>query len=114
MPSNCTTSWWLFPPATREVQFDEKWSFVGKKEKHCDPDDPGDDDCGDCWDYVALDPEHRLVVSALVLRHSAEPVGLLVEDFRRRAGSRLMNLLTSAPNPAYTEASLGPCGQESR
>jgi len=29
-------SWWLFPPATREVQFDEKWSFVGKKEKHCE------------------------------------------------------------------------------
>src|SRR5450755_191818 len=28
-----TTSWWLFPPATREVQLDEKWAFVGKKEK---------------------------------------------------------------------------------
>ena len=31
-----------FSPQTREVQFDEKWSFVGKKEKHCDPDEPAD------------------------------------------------------------------------
>ena len=31
-----------FSPETREVQFDEKWSFVAKKEKHCDPDDPTD------------------------------------------------------------------------
>ena len=44
---------------------------MAKKEKHCDRDDPADDLCGDCWDYVALDPEHRLVVSALVGRHAA-------------------------------------------
>ncbi len=35
-------------------------------------DNPDDDHCGDCWDYLALDPEHRLVVSALVGEHSAE------------------------------------------
>src|SRR5579859_5193637 len=28
-----TTNSWVFPPKTREAQFDEKWSFVGKKEK---------------------------------------------------------------------------------
>jgi len=26
-------------PETREVPFDEKWAFVGKKQKHCDPSD---------------------------------------------------------------------------
>ena len=36
---HCTTSWSPFPPRTREVQFDEKWAFVGKKEKNCDPED---------------------------------------------------------------------------
>jgi hypothetical protein len=35
---------------------------VGKKQKNCDPDDPADDHCGDYWDYVAYDPEHRLVL----------------------------------------------------
>jgi len=103
---------WLFPPRTREVQFDEKWAFVTKKEKHCNPNDPADDGCGDCWDYVALDPEHRLVVSALVGKHSAEHVDLLVEDFHRRTQGRLMNLMTSDENPAYAEAILTCYGQE--
>ncbi|OWK36726.1 hypothetical protein FRUB_06448 [Fimbriiglobus ruber] len=30
---------WLFPPRTTEVQFDEKWSFVDRKEKNCAPDE---------------------------------------------------------------------------
>jgi len=85
---------------------------VTKKEKHCDRDDPDDDRCGDCWDYVALDPEHRLVVSALVGRHSAEHVDLLVEDFHRRTEGRLMNLMTSDENPAYAEAILTCYGEE--
>ena len=54
-----------FSPRTREVQFDEKWSFVAKKEKHCDPTDPADDHKGDNWDHVAFDAEHRLVVSVV-------------------------------------------------
>jgi hypothetical protein len=85
---------------------------VTKKEKHCDRTDPADDDCGDCWDYVALDPEHRLVVSALVGRHSAEHVDVLVQDFHRRTEGRLMNLMTSDENPAYVEAILTAYGQE--
>ena len=54
-----------FSPRTREVQFDEKWSFVFKKQEHCDPTDPADANRGDCWDHVAFDPEHRLVVSVV-------------------------------------------------
>jgi hypothetical protein len=110
-PSSSTTNSWPFPPATREVQFDEKWSFVAKKEKHGDRDDPDDDDRGDCWDYVAPDPEHRLVVSARVGRHSAGHVQLLVEDFHRRTQGRLMNLTASDENPAYAEAILATYGQ---
>ena len=70
MPNSYTTSCWLFPPKTREVQFDEKWSFVGKKEKHCDPDDAKQ---GDNWDHVALDPEHRLVVSVVPGKRTGKP-----------------------------------------
>jgi len=104
MPSNSTMNSWLFPPRTDEVQFDEKWSFVGKKEKHCRPGHPDDYFCGDCWDHVALDAEHRLVVSLIVGRRTAEHTQLLVEDFHRRTGGRLMNLMTSDENPAYAEA----------
>jgi IS1 family transposase len=102
---------WLFPPTTREVQFDEKWSFVGKKEKHCDRHDAADDDCGECWDHVALDPESRLLVSLVVGRRTEEHTQLLVEDFHRRTDGRLMNLMTSDENPAYAKAILEVYGE---
>ena len=94
------------------MQLDEKWAFVAKKEKHCDRADEADDGCGDCWDHVALDPEHRLVVSAVVGKHSAEHIDLLVEDFHRRTEGRLMDLMTSDENPAYAEAILASYGEE--
>ena len=33
-----------------------------KKQKNCDPTNPDDDHCGDYWDHVAFDPEHKLVL----------------------------------------------------
>jgi hypothetical protein len=42
-----TSSSWLFPSKTKEVQFDEKCSFVAKKEKHRDHSDPADDHKGE-------------------------------------------------------------------
>lgn len=95
---------WPFPPRTREVQFDEKWSFVGKKEKPCGLAKPEDFEQGDNWDHVALDPEHRLVVSVVPGKRSPDHVRLLVEDFQRRTGGRVMNLMTSDEYPAYREA----------
>jgi IS1 family transposase len=102
---------WLFPPQTREVQFDEKWSFVGKKQKHCDVDKEADDLCGDNWDHVALDPEHRLVVCVVPGKRSPEHTDLLVEEFRQRTGGRVMNLMTSDEYPAYPEAILNAYGE---
>ena len=69
----------LFPPTTREVQLDEKWSFVAKKQANCDPDYPADDHKGDWWDFVAYDAEHRLVLAVVP--------GALV-DRERRGDSR--------------------------
>src|SRR5262249_7366383 len=54
-----------FPPETREVQFDEKGSFVAKEQHHCDPDDPADDHKGDWWDHVVYEAEHRLALAVV-------------------------------------------------
>jgi hypothetical protein len=70
MPATLMTSSWLSPPRTREVQFDEMWAFVGKKQKDCDPADPGDDHKGDYWDHVAFDSEHKLVLAVAPGRES--------------------------------------------
>ncbi len=114
MPGKSTTNSSLFPPQTSEVQFDEKWSFVGKKEKNCAADDPDDARQGDNWDHVAIDPEHRLVVSVVPGKRTAENTRKLVEDFKERTEGRIMNLMTSDEYPSYETAILEAYGEEVR
>ena len=98
------TSSWLFPPATREIQFDEKWAFVGKKQKDCDPNDPDDAQCGDYWDFLAFDPEHRLVLAVVPGARTAENAQAIVEEVKARTGETSPARLTSDELPAYTTA----------
>jgi hypothetical protein len=94
------------------VQLDEKWSFVGKKEKHCDPGDEADWFRGDQWDHVALDPDHRLVLEVVVGKRLAANAVSLLEGVRGRLGGRAPELVTSDEYPAYPEALLAVFGRE--
>jgi IS1 family transposase len=85
---------------------------VAKKEKNCDPDNPDDDEQGDVWDHIALDPEHRLIVSAVVGKRTEDHTQVLVEDFAERTEHRIMNLMTSDENPAYAASILEVYGEE--
>jgi IS1 family transposase len=84
---------------------------VGKKEKNCDPDDADDAQQGDNWDHVALDPEHRLVVSVVPGKRTSENAQQLVDDFKERTEGRLMNLITSDEYPVYPTAILEAYGE---
>ncbi|HET9564749.1 MAG TPA: hypothetical protein VFP27_09660, partial [Mycobacterium sp.] len=97
-------------PETRELQMDEMWSFVAKKEKNCDEDDPEDRFRGDCWDHVAFDPEHRLVVSVVPGERTAESVRELVDDVKGRLGGRTPELITTDEYSAYEGAILEAFG----
>ena len=110
MPIACTMSWWLFPPETDEVQFDEKWAFVYKKEKHCDPRGTGDGHCGDNWDHVAFDSEHRLVLEVVPGKRTGKRVRQLVTAARRRTDGRMMRLLTSDEYKPYRQEILAAYG----
>lgn len=77
---------------------------MGKKEKCCDPEKPDDARQGDNWDHVALDPEHRLVVSVVPGKRTEDKVHRLVQDFKARTGGRIMNLMTSDEYAAYKTA----------
>jgi IS1 family transposase len=59
---------------------------------------------------VAFDPESRLVVSVVPGERTAENVVAVVEDFKRRTGGRLMDLITTDGYPAYEEAILDAYG----
>lgn len=83
------------------MPFDEKGSFVERKEKHCQPEDTHR---GDCWDHTAIDPESRLVVRLVVGKRTAEAVSEVVQDFHRRTGGRVMRLMTSDEYSADVDA----------
>ena len=99
------------PPRTTEVQFDEEWAFVAKKEANCDRSDPTDDHKGDYRDHVALDAGHRLVISVVPGARTIENTEALVADTRSRTGGRLSNLMTSDDYPAYETATLHAYGE---
>jgi IS1 family transposase len=112
MPGRPTTSWSPPPPLTIELQFDEKWSFVAKKEANCDRADPADDHEGDYWDHVAYDPEHRLALAVVPGARDVEGTEALVGEARRRTGGRPMRPMTSDAYPAYEAAILHAYGEE--
>jgi IS1 family transposase len=112
MPGDSTMNSWPFPPRTEEVQFDEKWSFVFKKQEHCDPEDPADENHGDWWDHVAYDPEHRLVLGVVPGARDIENVEEIVGEAKRRTGGRVLRLMTSDAYPAYETAILAAYGQD--
>ena len=89
---------------------DEKWSFVQKKEKHCDLANPADARHGDNWDHIAFDPEHRLVLATVPGKRSAEKIEALVADVKRRLEGRVPRLITTDEYAPYKPAILNAYG----
>jgi IS1 family transposase len=80
------------------------WSFVAKKQKSCNPDDPADDHKGDWWDFVAYDAESRLVLAVVPGARSIENAEEIVREAHDRTAGREDILLTSDELAAYGTA----------
>jgi len=87
MPRSSTTNSWPFPPETREIQVDEKWGFVFKKEAECDSLDPLDRLRGDDWDHTAVDPESRLLLAVVPGKRDGKTCGRLIRQVYLISGS---------------------------
>ena len=83
-----------------------------KKQENCDPNHPADDNKGDSWDHIALDPEHRLVVCVEPGARVGESVEAVIDDFKRRTENRPMRLITSDEHRPYKDAILQAYGVE--
>jgi IS1 family transposase len=83
------------------VQLDEKWSFVARKQKHCQPNEARG---GDCWDHVALDAASRLVLSVVVGKRTEANATQVVHEMCERTDGRPLNLITTDEYPAYAAA----------
>jgi hypothetical protein len=101
-PTGSTTSWWLFSPQTREVQFDEKWSFVAKKEGHLEAGDAPE--WGDVWDHTAVDAEHRLLLAVVPGKRILENCQRIVQEVQQQTAGRTDLLLTSDEHAPYATA----------
>jgi hypothetical protein len=77
---------------------------VGKKQTNCDPADPDDDHCGDYWDHVAFDPEHKLVLAVVPGARVEENAYAIVAEANQRVGATPPPLMTSDAYPAYASA----------
>jgi IS1 family transposase len=89
-----------------QVQLDELWTFVRKKERMLSEWEKLQTEYGDNWIWMAFDPIHKLVVAVLIGdRTEEEAVGLL-ERLRARLMEACLPLLTSDALPHYAEAIL--------
>src|SRR5205807_1946193 len=69
----------------QQLQFDEIWGFIGKKERHCTVDDAPE--IGDVWTFCAIDPDTKLVPSFKVGKRDSITANAFVKD----VASRLSN-----------------------
>jgi hypothetical protein len=104
MPSPSTRNWWLFPPRTREVRFDEEWGFVFQEEASCDPLDPRDQCRGDDWDHTAIDAESRLLLCLVPGKRDGAACRQVVQEVHDRTGGRTDMRLTGDEHAAYETA----------
>jgi IS1 family transposase len=68
------------------LQFDEIWGFIGKKQKHLTPYD--DHTNGDVWTFCAIDADTKLIPSFKVGKRTAETTQTFVKDVASRIKNR--------------------------
>jgi len=93
-----------------QVQLDELWTFVNKKERMLKEWEKLHSEWGDTWVWVAFDPVHKLVIAVLVGERTAEEAIGFVARLRVRLADACQPLLTSDSLPHYTRAILRAFG----
>jgi IS1 family transposase/transposase-like protein len=64
----------------RDVECDELWSFIGKKEKRVRPDD--DQNLGDCYVFVAVERHSKLVLNIAMGKRDQATTDVFIEGLR--------------------------------
>jgi IS1 family transposase len=84
----------------RQLQFDELWGFIGKKERHVRPDDSPE--VGDVWTFCAIDRDTKLVPSFKVGKRDLATADAFVADVASRMRNRIQ--ISSDALGAYVQA----------
>ncbi len=83
----------------KRLEIDEQWSFVAMKQKNVKEEKFG---IGDCWTWVALDPDTKLVISFFVGKRDMQSAKFFMKDVKARLKNRVQ--ITSDGYKVYEEA----------
>jgi IS1 family transposase/transposase-like protein len=87
-----------------DVQCDEAWSYVYKKEKHKTPEEADDEFIGDAWCWVAFERETKMVLAWTLGRRTLEKAFEVMLKLRRATSPKCRFQLTTDGLQAYLSA----------
>jgi IS1 family transposase/transposase-like protein len=76
----------------KDVQADEIWSFIGKKEKQKRPTD--DPNLGDCYTFVAIERDTKLVLNFAVGKRDQRTTDAFIEGLRLATSDQQFQITT--------------------
>jgi IS1 family transposase len=83
-----------------EIQVDEIWGFIGKKDKNIKPED--DEQLGSVWTFCAIDSDTKIVPTFKVGRRDSATANAFMADLASRLNNRIQ--LSSDALAAYFDA----------
>ena len=81
----------------KDVQADEIWSFIQKKEKQCGPDD--DPNFGDAYCFVAIERHTKLVLNFALGKRDQATTNIFIEGLRQATASQNFQITTDGFKP---------------
>ena len=81
----------------KDVQCDEIWSFIQKKEKQCGPDD--DPSFGDAYCFVAIERHSKLVLNCALGKRDQKTTDVFIEGLRHATASQNFQITTDGFKP---------------
>ena len=81
----------------RDVEFDELWNFVGKKQKRVRPED--DQNFGDCYTFVAIERHSKLVLNIAMGKRDQTTTDAFVEGVRHATRHGRFQVTTDGFSP---------------
>ncbi len=89
-----------------ELQLDEMWSFVYKKEKHLTEQEVNSGLKGDQWCWIAMDAQTRVIVQYEIGKRTSTLANDLIRNFKKRTDGTTPALVTSDGYQEYLMALL--------
>jgi len=87
----------------KDVECDEIWGFVQKKEGHKGPEEAHDESIGDAYCFVAIERSTKLVLNFALGRRSKATTDVFIEGLRQATSSQNFQITTDGFAP-YVKA----------